>query len=243
PGAAAEAHAQGLRRLAMLVNAKAVKYLQRNLPGLREMSLIYTPLAPAETLQEDLLALILEQCCFTRGYAIRREEDFAAAMQQAKNLMPTANRVCQQAQRIFTAYQAARQQFQSVQERCSAASRKDIRAQFDALVYPGFLHHTPYQWLEEMPRYFRALTVRLEKLAAAPAGDEQKYQQLQPFLQEYARLKTAANTAQDNTQGNRELITLRWMLEEYRVSLFAQPMKTAVPVSPKRLEKQLARCR
>ncbi|HHJ20303.1 MAG TPA: DUF3418 domain-containing protein, partial [Gammaproteobacteria bacterium] len=114
---------------------------------------------------------------------------------------------------------------------------------FDALVYPGFLHHTPYQWLEEMPRYFRALTVRLEKLAAAPAGDEQKYQQLQPFLQEYARLKTAANTAQDNTQGNRELITLRWMLEEYRVSLFAQPMKTAVPVSAKRLEKQLARCR
>ena len=236
PVTATHVHAKGLRRLAVLENAKSVKYLLRQLPKINEMCLIYSVFASADDLQNDLLELILDQCFFEKGYVIRQQEAFAVCMQQVTALIPTATLVCKRVAQVLTAYQSARQQFQSMQGRCSQDSKQDIQIQMDSLLYAGFLTHTPYLWLEEMPRYFRALTTRLDKLVDSPAGDEKKLQLLRPFLQEYARLQ---KTAEDNT----EIIRLRWMLEEYRVSLFAQPMKTAIPVSPKRIEKQIMLCR
>ena len=232
---AMQAHTKGLRRLAVLENAKAVKYLLRQLPSINEMSLIYSVFASVDDLQNDLLELILDQCFFAKNRVIRQEEVFADCMQQVTALIPTANLVCKLVAQILTAYQSARQQFQSLQNRCGQESGMDIQTQMNALLYAGFLTHTPYLWLQEMPRYFRALTIRLDKLADSPAGDEKKLQLLKPFLQEYARL-------QETAKGAAEITRLRWMLEEYRVSLFAQPMKTAIPVSPKRLEKQVALC-
>ena len=235
PATAMRVHTKGLQRLAMLENAKAVKYLLRQMPKINEMCLVYSVFAPAKDLQNDLLELILDQCFFEKGYAIHQQERFAAHMQQVTALMPTANEICKLVAKILIAYQSARQQFQLIQGSCHQESHQDIRTQLDALLYAGFLTRTPYLWLQEMPRYFRALTMRLNKLADSPAGDEKKLQLLQPFLQEYTCLQ---KTAEDST----EIIRLRWMLEEYRVSLFAQPMKTAIPVSPKRIEKQIRLC-
>ncbi|MCF6261788.1 MAG: ATP-dependent RNA helicase HrpA [Gammaproteobacteria bacterium] len=235
PVTAMRVHTKGLRRLAMLENAKAVKYLLRQMPKINEMCLVYSVFAPAKDLQNDLLELILDQCFFEKGYAIHQQETFSAHMQQAEALMPTANEICKLVAKILIAYQSARQQFQSMQGSCHQESHQDIQTQLDTLLYAGFLTCTPYLWLQEMPRYFRALTIRLNKLADSPAGDENKLQLLRPFLQEYTRLQ---KTAEDSA----EIIRLRWMLEEYRVSLFAQPMKTAVPVSPKRIEKQIRLC-
>ncbi len=239
PATAMRVHTKGLQRLAMLENAKAVKYLLRQMPKINEMCLVYSVFAPAKDLQNDLLELILDQCFFEKGYAIHQQETFAAHMQQVTALMPTANEICKLVAKILIAYQSARQQFQLIQGSCHQESHQeshqDIRTQLDALLYAGFLTRTPYLWLQEMPRYFRALTMRLNKLADSPAGDEKKLQLLQPFLQEYTCLQ---KTAEDST----EIIRLRWMLEEYRVSLFAQPMKTAIPVSPKRIEKQIRLC-
>ncbi len=164
---------------------------------------------------------------------IKQQEAFSVCMQQVTALMPTANQVCTLVAKILVAWQSVRQQFQLVD--CSQDSKQDIQTQLDTLLYAGFLTRTPYLWLQEIPRYFRALTIRLEKLTDSPAGDEKKLQLLRPFLQEHARLQ---KTLMDSAESTR----LRWMLEEYRVSLFAQPMKTAIPVSPKRIEKQIALC-
>jgi len=235
PATAIRVHTKGLRRLAVLENAKAVKYLLRQMPKINEMSLVYSVFASAEDLQNDLLELILDQCFFEKGYAIYRQETFAAQMQRVAALVPTANKVCKLVAKILVAYQSARQQFESIQKNHHQESSQDIQTQLDTLLYAGFLTRTPYLWLQEMPRYFRALTIRLNKRADSPAGDEKKWQLLQPFLQEYTRLQ---KTAGDST----EIIRLRWMLEEYRVALFAQPMKTAIPVSPKRIEKQIQLC-
>ncbi len=235
PVAAMQEHRKGLRRLAMLENAKAVKYLLRQMPKLNEMCLIYSVFASADDLKNDLLELILDQCFFEKGYAIRQQTVFATCMRQVNALMPVANQVCKRVEQTLIAYQTARQQFQTIQNRCSQNSKQDIQKQLDTLLYEGFLTRTPYLWLQEIPRYFRALIVRLDKLADSPAADEKKLQLLQPFLQEHARLqKTVADSA--------EVTHLRWMLEEYRVSLFAQAMKTVISVSPKRIEKQIALC-
>ncbi len=238
PAKAQQTHEKGLRRLAALENAKAVKYLLRNMPKIKEMCLIYSTLASADTLTADLLDLIIDQCFFEQGYAIRQQVIFNERMQHVPELMPMANQVCKLGEQILVAYQTARQQFQAVQRHCSLECKQDIHTQLDGLLYAGFLKTTPYAWLQEMPRYFRALTVRLEKLVDSPSGDEKKRQLLQPFLQHYAQLNGAMPAINDNA----EIIKLRWMLEEYRVSLFAQPMKTVISVSPKRIEKQIALC-
>jgi len=236
PASAMRGHIKGLRRLTQLENAKEIKYLLRHLPKIKEMSLIYSVFASTDDLQNDLLELILDQCFFEKGYIIYQQEAFAMRMQQVTALLPIANQVSKLVAQTLVDYQSARQQFQSVQGRCGQESKQDIQTQLGTLLYAGFLTRTPYLWLQEMPRYFRALTIRLDKLADSPAGDEKKLQLLRPFLQEYARLQEFTE------EGDTKVIKLRWMLEEYRVSLFAQPMKTAIPISPKRIEKQIALC-
>lgn len=237
-GSALQAHAKGLRRLAALENAKAVKYLLRQLPQIKEMSLIYSVIAPADELKNDLLGSILDQCFFVNGYAIRRQDEFSNLMKNVTGLVSIANQLCNLVTQVLETYQSARQKFQSVKRQCSSESQQDIESQFDTLIFVGFIKYTPFEWLQEMPRYFRALTVRLEKLSASPAGDADKLKLLRPFLEQLDRLKSGS----DAVENSEEITKLRWMLEEYRVSLFAQPMKTAIPVSPKRIEKQLAKC-
>ncbi len=116
----------------------------------------------------------------------------------------------------------------------------DIRQQIAHLIEPQSFSKTPWEWLRQYPRYFRAILSRLENLAGNLPRDWQKFQEFQPRWQLY--LEQARRNA---TQGifDPELFQLRWMLEEYRVSLFAQKLGTATAVSPKRLEQQWAKVR
>ena len=97
---------------------------------------------------------------------------------------------------------------------------------------------TPWEWLRQYPRYFRAICHRLENLPGAVARDFEKFQDFQPCWQLFVE-----HARHQKSQGivDPELLHLRWMLEEYRVSLFAQKLGTAIPVSPKRLEQQWAK--
>lgn len=103
---------------------------------------------------------------------------------------------------------------------------------------PSFLVATPWRWLQQYPRYFRAMTLRLEKIASSSwQRDRRAFADLEPFLDAYRE-----RAADHGRRGiyDPELETFRWMLEEFRVSLFAQELGTHVPVSVKRLQKQWA---
>jgi ATP-dependent helicase HrpA len=114
----------------------------------------------------------------------------------------------------------------------------DIRQQIACLMEPQSFSKTPWDWLRQYPRYFRAIRSRLENLPGGVPRDWEKLQEFQPRWQLY--LEQARH---QQAQGivDAELTQLRWMLEEYRVSLFAQKLGTAIPVSPKRLEQQWAK--
>ena len=117
----------------------------------------------------------------------------------------------------------------------------DIREQLDALTAGDAISSTPWNWLRQFPRYFRAICMRLDALAGGGAGrDRQSLDELRPRWELY--LETARQHAAQNVY-DPELVQYRWMLEEYRVSLFAQKLGTAVPVSPKRLDQQWAKVR
>jgi ATP-dependent helicase HrpA len=114
----------------------------------------------------------------------------------------------------------------------------DVRDQLARLAGPKCLSTTPWIWLRHCPRYFRAIGVRLEALPGGMAKDRERYDEFQHHWQLYLDQLQKHGS---QVAANPELVQYRWMLEEYRVSLFAQKMGTSIAVSPKRLEQQWAK--
>ena len=114
-------------------------------------------------------------------------------------------------------------------------ANQDVRAQLEWLLHKRFIADTPYERLQHVPRYLKAISLRIEKLRSNPARDAQCMAQMQPLTQAWQKLRQAQ-------QGNSDprVDEFAWLIQELRVSLFAQELKTPVIVSVKRLEKMLA---
>ena len=116
-----------------------------------------------------------------------------------------------------------------------------MNRQLEHLATNQFLAATPWQWLEQYPRYLQAITYRMEKRSSTPREKEDDAMaQLDHYWQQYETLKSAQDA---QAIVDPELETLRWMIEELRVSLFAQKLGTVIKVSPNRLDKQLTKVR
>ena len=113
------------------------------------------------------------------------------------------------------------------------ASYDDLREQLDALLTPGFLQELDAARLAHYPRYLKAMRLRAERLRQDPAKDQQRLLQVLPFWRDYLQRHAEGEAGE-------ALAELRWLIEEWRVSLFAQELKTAEPVSAKRLHRALA---
>ncbi len=121
-----------------------------------------------------------------------------------------------------------------------ANSMADLKFQLENLVYPGFLVATPPEWLEHFGRYFEAAAIRLEKMPRELGREREFLHTIEPLWSRYARKRD-----EQQRQGVRdpELVSYRWMLEEFRVSFFAQQLGTSVPVSVQRLDRQWEKVR
>src|SRR5690606_26074751 len=112
----------------------------------------------------------------------------------------------------------------------------DIGGQLDSLVYKGFMFRTPEEWLHHYPRYLRAVQLRLEKAPLNVQKDRQHIEELKKHLS--AHQDKFQKEGEAKYWANREWQLFRWMIEELRVSLFAQELRTIMPVSDKRLNAQ-----
>jgi ATP-dependent helicase HrpA len=231
--AAQAEHRTGLRRLFMLALKEQVKYLEKNLPGLQAMAMQFLPFGSQQDLQRQILAVTFDRCSLNDPLP-ETEKEFATRCKDAKARL---NLVAQEIARLVGAVLG---EYQTLQKslpgfKAHAQVQQDIRNQCEGLLGKEWVGRTPYERLQHLPRYLKAINVRLEKLRANPARDAQNMTQLNPLLQQWQRKLSTQHGAVDARMED-----FSWMMQELRVSLFAQELKTPVIVSVKRLEKILA---
>ncbi|MBM3395439.1 MAG: DUF3418 domain-containing protein, partial [Betaproteobacteria bacterium] len=247
---------RGLRRLFQLAPPEHIKRLGRSLPNFQELSLRYAIMldldsgrpdkrggdrrggdkgAIADRLREEMVEAICERAFFVEEAQIRTKAAFQERVGKAKTrLQDVTVELCRVANEIFTAFQDVRAKLNTPSPQAWQKALQDVRAQIKELLPDGFLARVPLQRLRHYPRYLRAILIRIDKIASNPAKDLQWLQEIQRFWNAYR-----ARLDDDRIRGvhDPQLEEFRWLLEELRVSLWAQQLKTPMPVSFKRLEK------
>ncbi|MCF6282791.1 MAG: ATP-dependent RNA helicase HrpA [Candidatus Polarisedimenticolaceae bacterium] len=239
------AHRAGLRRLFMLKLSKELRYLRKNLPGLNSLKLRYlkVPKAPdglkmanGADIEQQLVALIFDRTFIEERPIIRTRQQFIDCIEkQCGELMNQANEVSRLVDRILEPYQKIRKSITTVSQVNWLESVADIDQQLQRLIFQGFLLQTPYSELQQFPRYLKGLSQRIEKLGHAAARDRQLTRELKPLFERW-QLRDQKMYQQNRPDPRIEEI--RWLIEELRVSLFAQQLKTRYPISMKRIEKR-----
>ena len=234
PHVQAAVHRQGLIRLAMLELAQQTKYLRKELLKGNALQLKLTAEYDRQGLLEDLLQAAFNHTFFAEHQPFSQEGYQALLQKHKASLTAKAMELEKLLKQIVDDDYSIRQQLLKLNDKDFGIIKADIERQRAGLVYPGFMFQTPIDNLFDLPRYFRALRQRLERLQNQLPKDlkhTEELQELQALLDELMQQHQGAEALP-------EAVQYRWMLEEYRVSLFAQQLKTRYPVSKKRLEKQ-----
>ncbi len=230
PALAATKHRAGLRRLFALQIKDALKYLEKNIPDLQKMAVAYIPLGTQEELRSQILDVAMDRAFLLEPLPTNAEQ-FERRVQEGRGrLTLIANEVARLAGTILIEYAAAARKIKDT--KIAPDSVQDAQQQLQRLVPKNFLTAAPWPQLAHFARYLKAITARLDKLRADPARDAAKLMELRPHEQRYWRLVVERKGAIDA-----RMQELRWLLEELRVSFFAQELRTPQPVSVKRLDK------
>ncbi|MBI2772166.1 MAG: ATP-dependent RNA helicase HrpA [Burkholderiales bacterium] len=230
PEVAAAKHRAGLRRLFALQIRDALKYLEKNIPDLQKMAVAFMPLGTQEELRDQIIEVALERA-FLLEPLPTDEAAFRKRVEEGRGrLTLIANEVARLAATILLEFGAATRKIKDTRNQPDATA--DAQQQLQRLVPKRFLAATPWGALQHFARYLKAITLRLDKLRADPARDAAKLAELRPQEQRYWRLVAERKGATDA-----RMQELRWLLEELRVSFFAQELRTPQPVSVKRLDR------
>ncbi|MFW6170377.1 MAG: DUF3418 domain-containing protein, partial [Planctomycetota bacterium] len=231
---------RGIRRLYYLSEKKSLFAHVAWLPRINETKLLAATLLPGNRLDAELALLIADRAFLGQEPLPRSESVYRQRLSEAAERANVAvQQITPLVHPLFQQYHAARLALEDLPGRRFADTAEDVRQQLSRLMPANFLTVTPWCWLEHFPRYLKAIAERLDKLQrGAQPRDAEAVQELAPWLEVYHQ---RAESHRQRGVMDPELERFRWMLEEFRVSLFAQQLGTAQKVSSKRLEKQWAK--
>jgi len=226
-------HRRGVERLLRRALADRIKQARRQLPLANRVALRWAALGSAETLRADLVEAALAECLGRHVLDVRSNTAFEALKSAiGLELFPAAVARLELAETIIDAHAELATWMDPPLLGFAKANYDDLREQREDLLAPGFLRDTDPDHLSHFPRYLRGMRLRAERLRLDPVRDQSRMLQVQNYWREY--LKRRASGIRGPA-----LDELRWLVEELRVSMFAQELGTPFPVSPKRLARAI----
>ena len=232
PGAAAESHLEGLMALFRLDAGTHLRDIRRAAPEIQKQVMWFAPLAPADEFQADLEQAVLRAAFLPAGEPVRDEVTYRQHLESGRaRLLELAIETGRCSYEALQAFHQLNRALKGAVSPQLLSAMNELRSQAAALVYPGFLTQTPRARLPRLVVYLRAAMARLEKLPGNVERDRKLALVVQDFQSRYeqAQSKDSVNPEQ--------LRAFRWLIEELRVSLFAQELGTVDKVSPQRLDK------
>ncbi len=232
PTESARIHRIGMRRLFALQLKDQLKFLEKNIPGLQQMGMQFIALGSQEELRAQIIEAGLDRACLQEPLP-RTAKEFDARRDEGKSrLNLLVNEIARLIALILAEHHALPKKLQSVKSQPQAVA--DIQVQLQGLIGKRFVTDVPYATLAHFPRYLKAISVRLEKLRTDPLRDTRWSTE---WLQVAVPWQRGLKEKQSSRNTDPKMAEFRWLLEELRVSLFAQELKTPMPVSAKRLQK------
>ena len=231
--AAEQAHRQGVIELMKLQLKEQVKDLNKGIQGFTQAAMLLKHIN-ADTLRDDLTQAVCDRAFIGEDELPRNEKAFKEQIKRARSRLPAVKEALS---RYLQETAAAYAELNSKLGKHPLTHLLRLRLQ--TLLAPGFASHTPWAQWPRLPIYLKAMTLRLEKYSSNPARDaarEADIQELEQMWQE----KTDSLIKQGQPVSD-DLAAFKWMIEELRVSLFAQELKTPYPVSVKRLLREWER--
>jgi ATP-dependent helicase HrpA len=231
----------GVLRLAILTLPEQFKYARKRCSERSELMLLAQGLNNSRPIAEALAEKCFIECFLgEEGSLPRSSAQFDALLDKHRaRFGEVTDRVIEHTASALRELRNARLKLSALEGPPFQALRTDVQAQLQMLVPGDFPASVPTALWPHLPRYFKALTRRLDKAPGNQKRDAELMKQISPATQAYHRLRSQAPKGETHP----ELDRLQWMIEEFRVSLFAQDLKAALPVSDKRIADQMEKAR
>ena len=227
----------GLLRLVKMSLPKEVSQLTKSLPDFGKISLLYNQIGQASELKNELTDYILKSVFLRDWRKIKNAEKFNAVLSDGVEvLFLEAEKICRYLKDTLQGLQQCKKLLRKINSPAYMETILDVNNHIGDLVSRHFLAQVPADLLKHYPRYMQAILRRLEKLAEAPLDDRKNMLEIHKYWTKYEKL---SKTRFKSVVQMDDLAHLRWMIEEYRVSLYAQNLKTSFPISGKRIDKFL----
>ncbi len=231
----------GMVRLAMLSLPQQAKYVAKRMADDRELVLLSRGLPLSGSIADALTRRTFRECFLPADVAIPRSGQAFSALLESRRpqLSDVADRLVSIVTSTLAEWREIRTLLEKLRSTSFADAVADVNAQLKGLLPPDFVEAVPRPWFDHLPRYLKAVLRRLERLPANSRRDAELALKVKPFTAGMGALLAQLT----GPVVPPELVQLRWMIEEFRVSLFAQELKTAMKVSDKRLAEQLEAAR
>jgi len=230
PEVARTAHRGGVARLASIALREPLKALERAIPDLPRLAMAWLPFGSAEELRAELQAGALARTVLNEAPPMDAEQFERRVIDARPRIGLIGQAFAREVAAVLLEHQALLRKLPTAKSNPAVAA--DLERQLTELLPRRWPTATPTNRLGQLARYLKAMGLRLDKLRADPARDASKSAEISPLLQNLRRAQIARRGAVDP-----RLEEYRWLLEELRVSLYAQELRAAVPVSVKRLQK------
>ncbi|TDW93010.1 ATP-dependent helicase HrpA [Kribbella pratensis] len=228
----------GTRRLLLLTMPSVIDVVQRQLSSAQKLTLMAGPHRNVGELLDDAIAAAVDQLMAAAGGPAWNLTAFSILRDAVRSeLADTVLTILQQVEQVLGHARTVDKQISRAASPALLAALSDVRGQLEGLVHPGFITETGAKRLPDLVRYLRGMELRLDKLGANAARDRSGMAVVDMLTDEYRKRLRAVPTGKYPSP---ELLEVRWMLEELRISLFAQTLGTPYPVSEKRIRKALA---